>query len=188
MTDRGLVTVLLGQWQSGDLQALDELMPVIYEELRLLARAQLNREQKNSIQCTELVAEAYLRLVDADQCDWQDRNHFFSVAARIMRRVLVDQYRKRSAKKRGQDLTLLTYQDDLLKEDATALELDVLEDALSALEQLDERQADIVTMKFFAGMNNQEIATVLDVSTKTVSRDWSVARLWLFRCMQETRI
>ena len=185
MTDKTIqVTLLLNRWQSGDLAALDILIPQVYEELRRLANAQLRRNKKNSIQCTELISEAYLRLVDVNSVDWKNRTHFFSMAARTMRRVLVEQFRKSHADKRGNNQTLLTYQDDV-RADKHDIQLDQLEDALLQLEKMDPRHAEVVTLRFYGGLNNEEIADVLSVSSKTVQRDWAVARLWLFRALNK---
>ena len=175
------VTLLLNRWQAGDKIALDNLIPLVYQELRQLATAQLNRNKSNSIQCTELVAEAYIRLIDVDNINWNNRNHFFSMAARTMRRVLVDKFRKNNANKRGNNKTLLTFKDDSETSQEQTLALDQLEDALVELEKLDPRQAEIVTMRFFGGLKSQEIAEILSVSTRTVRREWAVAKLWLFR-------
>ncbi|WP_154223668.1 sigma-70 family RNA polymerase sigma factor [Marinicella rhabdoformis] len=186
MTDNNVqVTLLLNRWQAGDQQALDKLIPQVYSELHRLAQIQLQRNKKNSIQCTELISEAYLRLVDADSVDWQNRTHFFSMAARTMRRVLVEQYRKNNANKRGNNQTLLTFKEEFSPNNDNAIQLDTLDSALLKLEQLDSRQAEIVTMKYFGGLTNEEIAEVLSVSSKTVQRDWSVAKLWLFRELQQ---
>ncbi len=178
------VTRLLNRWQAGDQAALDSLIPQVYTELRDLAQAQLNRNKKNSIQCTELISEAYLRLVDVSTVDWKDRTHFFSMAARTMRRVLVEQFRKSNADKRGNNQTLLTFKDDINPNNEQTIQLDCLDEALQKLEQLDSRQADIVTMKFFGGLSNDEIAGILSVSSKTIQREWAVAKLWLFRELQ----
>ena len=178
------VTRLLNRWQAGDQAALDNLIPHVYEELRQLAQAQLNKNKKNSIQCTELISEAYLRLVDVNTVDWKDRTHFFSMAARTMRRVLVEQFRKSNADKRGNNQTLLTFKDELNPNNAQTIQLDSLDEALQKLEHMDARQAEIVTLKFFGGLTNEEIAEILTVSSKTVQRDWSVAKLWLFRELQ----
>lgn len=183
--DQGQVTIMLNHWQSGDTGALEDLMPVIYDELKRLAAAQLRRERNATIQCTELVAEAYLKLVDADRVDWQGRNHFFSIAARTMRRVLVDRYRSRAAQKRGGGRTLLTFNDNHQNHDGQAVELDLLDAAITELEALDPRQADIVVMKFFAGLSGEEIAQVLSISPRTVKREWAAARLWLFQSMNK---
>ena len=148
------VTLLLNRWQAGDKVALDNLIPLVYQELRQLATAQLNRNKQNSIQCTELVAEAYIRLIDVDNINWNNRNHFFSMAARTMRRVLVDKFRKSNANKHGNNKTLLTFKDDSETSHEKTLELDKLEDALVELEKLDPRQAEIITMRFFGGLKS----------------------------------
>jgi RNA polymerase sigma factor (TIGR02999 family) len=183
MKDKPQLTLMLKQWQAGDQQALDELIPAVYQELRHLAKAQLN-QGKNSIQCAELISEAYLRLIDIDSIEWQDRNHFYSMAARTMRRVLVDRYRQKNTEKRGSRLTLLTLSDvDKRGDDSTQqiLELDALEDALLTLEKFDPHLTEVVTLKFYGGLTHHEIASVLGSSERSVRRDWSVARLWLNR-------
>ena len=177
------VTLLLNEWHAGDDAALNELIPIVYQELRQLAMAQLARSG-NSIQCTELVGEAYMRLVDANSIDWQDRTHFFSVAARVMRRVLVDQFRRNNTDKRGNNMTLLTYNEQTDSSEPEAVELDQLEHALTQLEALDPRQGEVVTLRFFGGLTTDEIADVLSVTPRTIRRDWAVARRWLFMNMQ----
>ena len=177
------VTLLLNRWQAGDKASLDNLIPLVYQELRGLAKAQLQRNN-NSIQCTELVSEAYMRLVDTQNINYNDRTHFFSMAARTMRRVLVDKFRQKNANKRGNNPTLLTFMDDSTPDSADSSEtikLDELEEALLKLETLDATQAEIVTLRFFGGLKSQEIAQVLDVSTRTIRREWALARIWLHR-------
>jgi len=178
------VTILLNRWQEGDQAALDQLIPEVYQQLRELATAQLNKNNKNGLQCTELVSEAYLRLIDVNNVDWQNRTHFFSMAARTMRRVLVDNFRSNNANKRGNNQTLLTFKEDLQSNSTESLNLDDLECALVKLEELDSNQADIVTLKYFGGLTNKEIADVQAISERTVYRNWSVARLWLYRELQ----
>ena len=182
------VTILLNRWQEGDQAALDQLIPEVYQQLRGLATAQLNRNKKNSIQCTELVSEAYLRLIEVDNVDWKNRTHFFSMAARTMRRVLVDKFRKKNANKRGNNQTLLTLNEDIQPESKKSIDLDELEQALIKLERLDKRHSEIVTLRFFGGLNNDEIAEVLSVSSKTIQRDWTVARLWLFKQLNNANL
>lgn len=174
------VTLLLNRWQTGDKAALDSLIPLIYQELRQLAKAQLKRNN-NSIQCTELVSEAYMRLLDTQNINYNDRTHFFSIAARTMRRVLVDSFRKKKADKRGNNQTLLTFIDDSTTENTQTIQLDELEDALVRLEKLDAAQAEIVTLRFFGGLKSQEIAEILNISTRTIRREWAMARVWLHR-------
>lgn len=177
------VTILLDRWHGGDDQALEELIPLVYQDLRRLATAQLARTG-SSIQCTELVSEAYLRLVDASAIDWQSRTHFFSVAARVMRRVLVDRFRQHNSDKRGNNMTLLTYHDRSIAGASETIELHQLEAALCELEALDPRQGEVVTLRFFGGLTTDEIAQVLSVTPRTIRRDWAVARRWLFAKMQ----
>ncbi len=179
MSDKKQLTLILKQWQAGDHEALDQLIPEVYQELRNLAKGQLQKGN-NSIQCTELISEAYLRLIDINSIDWQDRTHFFSMAARTMRRVLVDRYRKKNTNKRGNNLTLHTLIEENV-EQANVVELDALEDALLNLEQFDPNLAEIVTLKFYGGLSHQEIANVMTSSERTIRREWSVARLWLNR-------
>ena len=176
------ITRLLNNWQAGDSQALDTIIDHVYQELRHLANIQLQNSSKTkSIQCHDLVAEAYLRLVKVENMDWNDRNHFFSLAAKIMRRVLVDEYRKGVTQKRNHYNTLITYNDADLVEKQNSLELDKLDDAIKTLEKLDPKQAEIVTLRFFGGLLVDEIADVLSVSTRTIRREWAVARLWLHK-------
>ena len=179
------VTMLLNRWQAGDKKALDSLIPLVYQELRQLAKAQLLRNRKNSIQCTELVSEAYMRLVDTKNISWNDRTHFFSMAARTMRRVLVDKFRKSNTGKRNNNQTLLTYNDQSSLNNTQILKLDELEEALENLELLDPRQAEIVTLRFFGGLTSKEIAEVLNLSTRTIRREWALARVWLHLQLKE---
>jgi RNA polymerase sigma factor (TIGR02999 family) len=174
------VTLLLNRWQAGDKESLDNLIPLVYQELRRLAKSQLQRNN-NSIQCTELVSEAYMRLVDTQNINYNDRTHFFSMAARTMRRVLVDKFRQKNTHKRGNNPTFLTFIDDSTADNTGSIKLDELEEALIKLEILDATQAEIVTMRFFGGLKSKEIAQVLDVSTRTIRREWAMARIWLHR-------
>ncbi len=174
------ITLLLKRWQSGDELALERMVPAVYEELQRLAARQLNRDYGATLQPTELVAEAYMQLVDVDRVDWKSRAHFYSMAARIMRRVLVQRFRRREADRRGGGRTLLTLAPAHGASDPPTLSLDALEQALSELERLDPRQAEIVTLKFFGGLTAKEIAQALDISEPTVKRDWAAARIWLY--------
>jgi len=173
------VTLLLQRWQSGDAEALDALLPNIYEELKRLAKAQLRRDRGASIQPTELVAEAYLKLVDVARIDFAGRAHFYSVAARTMRRILVERYRRRVALKRDSGPDTLSVQLD--PGSGSDIELERLDHALIDLERLDPRQADIVTLRFFGGLEGAEIAAALGISERTVKREWAMAKLWLYR-------
>ena len=176
-------TIMLNQWQKGDEQALEQLIPIVYGELKRLAKAQLNRDHKAQIQCTELISEAYLKLVNVNEVDFKDRNHFFSIAAKTMRQVLVDQFRYRSAAKRGSEPSMMTYVDEGNNGQTNSIELDKLEDALLELESLDARQAEIVTLRFFGGLKNVEIGELMGVSERTIKREWAMAKLWLHQSM-----
>ena len=177
----GDVTSLLLDWSRGRADALEKLMPVVYEELRLVAKAHLGRERReHTLQATDLVHEAYLRLVDQRHVDWKNRAHFFAVAARLMRRVLVDHARARLAQKRGGGAAHVTFDETLVlgtpDADVTLLALD---DALTELGTLDARQARTVELRYFAGLTVDEAAEALGVSGMTVKRDWTVAKAWL---------
>lgn len=179
---RSTVTRLLHAARDGDTAAFDRLMPLVYEELRQVAGQQLRREQAGSApRPTVLVHELYLKLVDQAQIDWHGRAHFFSIAARAMRQILIDHARKRNAKKRGGDWQRVPLADQFLVDDARWEELLALDDALDRLKAIDERMCKVVEYRFFGDMTGQEIAEVLGVSTRTVQRDWVKARAWLNR-------
>lgn len=180
-TEPGEVTQLLLEFKRGTLEAPDRLVPLIYKELRRIASAHLRRESRtHSLQPTALVHEAYLRLVDITQVQWQDRAHFFSVASTIMRRILVDHARANRARKRGGGEDTLWLDEASMPSPGRAPELVSLNDALDRLAQFDQRQAKIVEMRFFAGMTEEETGEVLGVSVRTVKRDWRMAKAWLF--------
>jgi len=174
--------VLLKAWREGDETALEALMPLVHDELRRIARRCLYGERANrSVQATELVNEAYLRLVDVQHVDWQNRTHFLAMSARLMRRVLVDLARSRGADKRGGGAVLVTLDDAAIggmTPDADVIRLD---DALHALAALDDRKSRVVELRFFGGLTVDETAVALQVSSKTVLRDWEFARAWLQR-------
>lgn len=177
----GDVTSLLLDWSRGRADALEKLMPVVYEELRRVAKAHLGRERReHTLQATDLVHEAYLKLVDQRHVDWKNRAHFFAVAARLMRRVLVDHARARLAQKRGGGAARVSFDETLAlgtpDADVTLLALD---DALTELGGLDARQARTVELRYFAGLTVDEAAVALGVSGMTVKRDWTVAKAWL---------
>ena len=173
-------TVLLLRWKSGDRHAIDELLPIVYEELRRLAKGYLHRERlEHTLQSTALVHEAYLRLIDQN-VDWQGRSHFFGIAAQMMRRILVDHARARNAAKRGEGLKV-TLDERMALAEARDLDVIALDGALDRLSKLDEGQAKIVEMRFFAGLSIEETAEALGISPATVKRDWAMARAWLAR-------
>jgi RNA polymerase sigma factor (TIGR02999 family) len=176
------VTNLLLDWRRGDRGALDRLLPLVYSELRQVARARLRQEAPgHTIQATALVHEAYVRLVDLDRMSLSDRTHFFAVAARLMRQILVDHARRKRSDKRGGGQTLLTL--DGISASAPERPVDVLDldRALDELTTFDERLARVVELRFFVGMTLEETAEALDVSHATVERDWATAKAWLYR-------
>ena len=176
------ITQLLEDWSGGDQGALDALIPLVHRELRRLARQRIAGERQGiTLQPTDLVNEAYLRLLDIKEVRWQDREHFFSVAARVMRRILVDRSRSRGAQKRGGDLRSVPLDDAENQGASASPDLLALDEALKALETFDERKARIVELRFFAGLTVDEAAVVLGVSPETVKRDWKLAKAWLFQ-------
>ena len=158
---------------------VDRLMPLIYEELRRLAAKVLERGEERVVQPTSLVHETYLRLLDQRKMDWNDRAHFFRVAAKVMRRVLVDAYRTRNAKKRGGDIRI-TLLDAAAEQPAAEVDVQALDDVLSELAQVAPLQASIVEMRYFAGFTIEETATALGIGSATVKRDWALAKAWIF--------
>lgn len=181
------LTVLLHQWRGGDQQALDQIMPVVYGELRRLAAKCLRVERPgHPLRATELVHEAYLRLIDAD-IGWQDRTHFYAVAARVLRRVLVEYARSQNRQKRGSGEELIPLDEALIVgPQATALVL-ALDEALQRLATMDQRKSDVVQLLFFGGMTHEEAATALDISTATVERELKFAKAWLYQEMTQDR-
>ncbi len=173
-------TQLLRAWASGDRGALEQLTPRVYDELRRIAGRLMQNERPGvTIQTTALVHEAYLKLVDDNTVDWQHRAHFFAICAQIMRRILLDQARRRIAAKRGGASPLLNLDDIADTGSGRARELIALDDALNALAKVDRRKAEVIELRFFAGLSVHETAEVLRVSPDTVMRDWRLARAWL---------
>lgn len=181
------VTQILQDWGEGDREAAAKLMPLVYEELRRLARNYLRRERADhTLQATALVHEAYLRLVDEKNITWQNRAHFYGIAARLMRRILVDHARVHNAAKRGGLDQKLSLEEARALPAAGATDLVVLDGALQSLAKTYPRKSEVVELKFFGGLEAKEIAEVLHVSEKTVLRDWSFAKLWLCRELSNT--
>jgi RNA polymerase sigma factor (TIGR02999 family) len=178
------VTQLLVRWSKGDQDALDELTPLVYDELRRLARAYLRRERVgHTLESTALVHEAYMRLVDQKDVEWQSRNQFFGLAASLIRRILVDHARARLAAKRGGPAIKLSLDEAMAASEQKDLDLIALNDALKALADHDEQQARIVELRYFAGLTIDETAEVISVSPATVKRDWTLAKAFLKREM-----
>jgi len=184
------VTELLVRWRNGDLAALEELVPLVYDELRRLARSHLRREAPgHSIQSAALVHEAYLRMVGKNPPDWQNRAHFFGVSAHLMRQIMVDRTRKIRAAKRGAGVEVLPLDETIgLLPHQRSVDLILLDDALERLAKLDERQCRIVELRFFAGLSLEETSVALGISEATVSREWTTARLWLRREIAGTEL
>jgi RNA polymerase sigma-70 factor (ECF subfamily) len=179
----GNITQLLLKWSGGDQAALDQLMPLVYDELRQLARSYLRRrDNRHSMQPTALVNEAYLRLVNQREVDWRNRAQFFGLAAKLMRDLLVDHVRERRAAKRGggkYNLSL-TYADQTERRPQSEIDLIALDEALNRLSALSERQGRIVELRFFGGLTIPETAAALGISHATIEREWSAARAWLY--------
>ncbi len=176
------ITTLLVRWRTGDPQALEQLMPLVYAELRRLARFHLKGEHKQqTLSSTALVHEAYLRLVGWDNVDWKNRAQFFAVAAQMMRKILVDRARERLSLKRGSDAAKISLDSiNIAAPDAPSALLEI-DRALTELETLDARQSRIVELRFFGGLSVEETAEVMKVSPATVKRSWTSARAWLYR-------
>ena len=178
------VTVLLAKWAQGDREALDALTPLVYNELRKLAKSYLRRERAgHTLEGTALVHEAYLRLIDQRAVEWRNRNHFFALAAELIRRILVDHARARIAAKRGGNNVKLSLDEAITPTDERDLDLMALNDALDALARTDPQSSRIVELRYFAGLTIEETADVLQISTATVKRDWVMAKAFLKREM-----
>jgi RNA polymerase sigma factor (TIGR02999 family) len=184
------VTQLLANWSKGDQRALEQLMPLVYGELRRLASAYLRRERSNhTLQSTALVHEAFMRLVQQQEVQWRNRAHFYAIAAQMIRRILVDYARAQHAGKRGSGALKLELDEAMAVQQAGSdIDLLGLNDALDRLAELDERQGRIVELRFFAGLSIEETAEVMHLSPASIKREWQTARAWLFREMTRTRV
>src|SRR5262245_37695041 len=178
------ITKLLLDWRNGDGGALDRLMPLVYEELRRMANHYMRNERKgHTLQTSALVNEAYLRLVDHENIQWQNRAHFFGVAAQAMRRILVDHARTRNYQKRGGGAQQVSLDEAATLAGDRAAELIALDEALQELAKMDERKSRVVELRYFGGLSLEETAEALGVSIPTVTRDWNTAKAWLMRAM-----
>ena len=176
------ITHMLRDWGSGDTDALERLTPLVYQELHRLARGyMLNERPGHTLQTTALINEAFIRLIDWKNVEWQNRAHFFGMASRVMRQILVDYARKKNYAKRGGGAVQVSLADSLMPIIGKNEELIALDEALNDLEELDPRKCRVVELKFFGGMSIEETAEVLKTSPRTVKRDWSLARAWLHR-------
>jgi RNA polymerase sigma-70 factor (ECF subfamily) len=188
MSDAHSVTQLLEQWNHGDREALDKLMPLIYEELRKMAKHYMSQQNPgHTLQTTALIHEAYLRMVKQKEKHFQNRAHFFGVAAQAMRHILVDYARTRRTVKRGGGVRPISLEEAALVSPERAGELVAFDEALKELEQLSKRQSRVVELRYFGGLTVDETATVLKVSPETVMRDWNMARTWLHRALTPAR-
>jgi len=180
------VTQLLLAWRRGDQYALERLIPIVYAELRRIARRYMRRQRpSHTLQTTALVNEAYLRLIDVRSVDWQNRAHFFAISAMLMRQILVDRARERGSKKRGGGTQQVDLDEAMTITQDWDVDLIALDEALTALSEVDGRKSQVVEMRFFGGLQESEVAVALNVSTETVRRDWRFAKSWLLRRLRE---
>jgi RNA polymerase sigma factor (TIGR02999 family) len=182
------ITQLLISWSNGEAEALEELVPVIYEELRRLARYHMRRETPNhTLQTTELIHEAYLKLIDQKRVKWNSRTHFFAVSAQLMRRILVDVARSRQAQRRGGMARKLSLDEAPVIAHSPSRDVVAIDEALTQLAVLDERRSRVVELRFFGGLSVEETAEVLEISSATVMREWKRAQAWLYCELGEPR-
>lgn len=176
------MTRLLLDWSAGDQAALNELIPLVEQELHRIAHQYMNRESPgHTLQTTALVNEAYLRLIDQNNVRWQNRAHFFAIAAQTMRRILIDHARKSARAKRGGKAIKISLDEVAMVSNERASELVALDEALERLSMIDPRRGRVVELRFYGGLSNEEVAEVLGISANTVMRDWNMARAWLAR-------
>jgi len=181
------ITRLLVDWRGGDQAALEQLMPLVHDELRRLARRHMAHERVgHTLQATALVNEAFVRLIDVRQVKWQDRAHFFAMSSRLMRRILVDFARSKGYQKRGGGAQKVSLDDALVVATEPGQDLVALDDALNALAAFDARKSQVVEMRFFGGLSVEETAEALNVSVDTVMRDWKLAKAWLLRELKKS--
>jgi RNA polymerase sigma factor (TIGR02999 family) len=181
------ISQLLRAWSEGDRTALDKLVPLVYDELRRMARRYMNRQQAgHTLQTTALIHEAYLKLIDQNDAHWRNRAHFFGVAAKAIRSILVDYARASHAAKRGGEALLVSLDEAAVASDERSAELLALDDALEGLAAFDRRKCQVVELRYFGGLSVEETAEVLKVSVETVARDWRMARAWLLRELSKT--
>ncbi len=176
------ITQLLAEWSDGNQNALDDLYPLVYDELHRLARRYMSKERKgHTLQTTALINEAYVRMVDQRNVRWANRSHFFAISAQIMRRILIDHARRQAYAKRGGGARQVSLDETAMVVQGDLSEFLRLDEALKSLAEMDPRRSQVVELKYFGGLNNDEIAEVLKISKNTVIRDWNMARAWLHR-------
>ncbi|MGH9802738.1 MAG: sigma-70 family RNA polymerase sigma factor [Blastocatellia bacterium] len=183
------VTQLLIDWRGGNSDALNQLMPLVYDELRGLAKRYMRRESStHTLQTNALVNEAYMRLINQQNVDWQNRAHFFAIAAQVMRHLLVDHARSKQYANRGGGAVQVTLDESVAVSDGNQVELLALNQALERLEKIDDRKSKIVELRYFGGLSSEETAKVLGVSEITVKREWAKAKAWLFRELSQSDV
>lgn len=176
------ITQLLAEWSDGNQTALDKLYPLVYDELHRMANRYMNRERKDhTLQTTALIHEAYVRLVDQKHVHWTNRAHFFAISAQIMRRILIDHARRHAYAKRGGGAQKVSLDETAIIAGDRASDMLLLDEALKRLAEMDPRRGQVVELRYFGGLNNEEIADVLKISENTVTRDWNMARAWLYQ-------
>jgi RNA polymerase sigma factor (TIGR02999 family) len=180
--DASEITQILQRWNNGGMEAKEELLPYVYDELKRQARKLMSRERVNhTLQPTALVHEAFIKLSKQTGIEWKNRSHFYGISSRLMRQILVDHARVHSADKRGSKAIHFSVEDVNIPVEERAESILVVDEALTRLAEIDSQQAQVVEMRFFGGMSNGEIAEALDISERTVGREWQSAKLWLFR-------
>ncbi len=181
-TEKGRITEFLVRFGQGDRESYNRLFPLIYDHMQRLARNQVGQWQSpGQLRRTELIHEAYLKLIDQTQTEWKDRAHFYTVAAKAMRHILVDHHRKEKAQKRGGSKEVLPLNDEYVAVERYTEHLEALQELMEQLADINERMHTIIDLRFFAGFTIEEIAEILNISTSTVDRDWKAARAWLYR-------
>ncbi|HEV2828829.1 MAG TPA: sigma-70 family RNA polymerase sigma factor [Pyrinomonadaceae bacterium] len=176
------ITQLLAEWSNGNQTALDKLYPLVYDELHRMANRYMKRERKDhTLQTTALINEAYVRLVEQKDVHWENRAHFFAISAQIMRRILIDHARRHAFAKRGGGAQKVSLDETAIVASGPASNILLLDEALNRLTQMDPRRGQVVELRYFGGLNNEEIAGVLKISENTVTRDWNMARAWLYQ-------
>jgi RNA polymerase sigma-70 factor (ECF subfamily) len=176
------ITQLLAEWSDGNQTALDKLYPLVYDELHKMANRYMKRERKDhTLQTTALINEAYVRLVDQKNVHWENRAHFFAISAQIMRRILIDHARRHHYAKRGGGAQKVSLDETAMVASDPASNMLLLDEALNRLAEMDPRRGQVVELRYFGGLNNEEIAGVLKISENTVTRDWNMARAWLYQ-------
>jgi RNA polymerase sigma-70 factor (ECF subfamily) len=176
------ITQLLAEWSNGNQTALDKLYPLVYDELHKMANRYMKRERKDhTLQTTALINEAYVRMVDQKNVHWENRAHFFAISAQIMRRILIDHARRHHYAKRGGGALKVSLDETAIVAGDPASDMLLLDEALNRLAEMDPRRGRVVELRYFGGLNNEEIAGVLKISENTVTRDWNMARAWLYQ-------